>query len=107
MPDIEKAVRSDDQGTYIELSVTPDSKKSLFPAGFNKWRKKIDINVSSPAKDNQANKEILMTLATFFNKNIEDIYIVNGKKNKNKTVLIKDISFDTAVKKLQESINGL
>lgn len=107
MPDLEKAVRSDSQGTYIDISVTPDSTKCIFPAGYNKWRKKIDINVSSPAKDNKANKEILMIFSNFFNKNIEDIFIVNGKKNKNKTILVKNISFDAAVKKLQESLDGL
>lgn len=107
MPNIEKAVRSNPKGTYINVSVTPNSDKCLFPAGYNKWRKKIDIRVNSPTKDNKANKEVLMTVATFFSKNIEDVFIVNGKKNKNKTILVKNISSDNAVKKLQESLDGL
>ncbi len=105
MSNIEKAVRSNHEDAIFDIVVTPGADTSLFPAGYNKWRKKFEIKVSSPAKDNKANREVITTVATFFNKKIEDVFIVSGKKNKNKTVLVKNLSFKDALSQLQESIN--
>ena len=107
MDELKKAIKIQQDGTHFDLFVIPNANTTLFPAGFNTWRKKIEIKVSSEAKDNKANKEILTTVAKFFNKPVKDVFIVSGKKGKEKTILIKDISLNTAVKQLQESINGL
>jgi len=94
-------------GVTINLFVTPDAKKCVFPAGFNKWRKRIEVKVCSRAKDNLANLEVVKIVAEFFKKPIKNVCIVSGKKTREKTVLIKDVSENTAVKKLKESLNGL
>jgi uncharacterized protein (TIGR00251 family) len=90
----------------IDLFVTAGSKKCIFPAGFNKWRKRINVKVSAKAKDNLANLEVVKIVAEFFNKPIKNVYIIAGKKTKEKTVLIKDVSANTAAKKLKEALNG-
>jgi uncharacterized protein (TIGR00251 family) len=100
-------IKKHSNGTTINLFVTADSKKCVFPAGFNKWRRRIDIKVSAKAKDNQANIEVVKIIAEFFNKPVKNVYIISGKKAKEKTVLIKDVSTNTATKKLKESLNGL
>jgi len=107
MKNIHKAVKNKEDGTFLNLFVIPNSNTTLFPSGYNKWRNKIEIKVSSKAKDNKANKEVITTIATFFNKSIKDIFIVSGKKSKIKTVLVKDISIDDAAEKLSESLDGL
>jgi len=94
-------------GITINLFVTPNSDKSKFPAGFNKWRKRIEIKVCSNAKDNNANLEVIMVIAEFFNKQVKDVYILSGMKTREKTVLIEDISEKTASRRLRESLNGL
>jgi len=38
---------------------------------------------------------------------INNVLIVSGEKNKEKTVLIKHISKDNVLKKIKESLNGL
>ncbi|MEF8879029.1 MAG: DUF167 family protein [Candidatus Thermoplasmatota archaeon] len=106
MPNIEKAVGKHRDGVYLNLSVTPDSDSCMFPAGFNKWRRRIEIKVSSPAKDNKANKDVLTTLADFFNTPIENVFIVSGKKGKNKRVFVKDKSLNEIVDRLKESTDG-
>ena len=100
-------IKKHSNGTTIDLFVTADSKKCVFPAGFNKWRKRIDVKVSAKAKDNQANIEVVKIIAEFFNKPVKNVYITSGKKTREKTVLIKDASANTAAKKLKESFNGL
>jgi len=100
-------IKKHSNGTTIDLFVTADSKKCVFPAGFNKWRKRIDVKVSTKAKDNQANIEVVKIIAEFFNKPVKNVYITSGKKTREKTVLIKDVSANTAAKKLKESLDGL
>jgi len=99
-------IKKNSDGVTINLFVTSDAKKSVFPAGFNKWRKRIDIKVCSKPKDNQANLEVIKIVAEFFKKTIKNVYIISGNKTREKTVLIKDVSKDRVVKKLKESLNG-
>ena len=101
------AVREHQDGAILDLFVTSGYNICSFPAGFNRWRKRIEIKVSSPAKDNKANRDVIRTSAEFFNKSMEDVIIINGKKSRKKTVLIKDISSNNVLKKLKESLNGL
>jgi len=94
-------------GLTIDLFVKPDAKKCIFPAGFNKWRKRINIKVCAKAKDNQANLEVVKIISEFFTIPVKNVYIISSKKTKEKTVYIKNISKIKAVKKLKESLNGL
>ena len=107
MTDIKKSVRKRQDGTTIDLFVTPNARTPMFPAGLNKFRNRIEIKVSSPAKDNKANIDVIKTVSKFFGKNIADVYVVAGAKNKEKTVFIKGLSVGNSVKKLEETINGL
>jgi len=107
MDENEDIIKKHRNGVTIDLFVTPDSKKCVFPAGFNKWRKKIDVKVCAKAKDNLANLEVVKIVAEFFNKPIKNVYIISGNKTREKTVLIKDVSANTSAKKLKEALNGL
>ena len=100
-------VKKHESGVTINLFVTPISEKSKFPAGLNKWRKRIEIKVCAKAKDNLANLEVIKVVANFFNKQVKDVYVLTGKKTKEKTILIDGISENTVLKKLEESLNGL
>jgi uncharacterized protein (TIGR00251 family) len=101
------ALKKHRKGATIDLFVTPNAKKSVFPAGFNKWHKSIEIKVCANAKDNQANLQTIKIVADFFKTPINNVYIISGKKSRQKTILIKDISVDNVIKMLKESLNGL
>lgn len=103
----EDIIKKNSDGITINLIVTPDDKKSVFPAGYDEWRKAVKIKVCSPAKDNQANIEVIKTVAKFFDKPVQDVFIISGGKNKEKTVLVKDASVGYIVNKLEASLNGL
>ena len=107
MKKISKIVKKHQDGATINLFVTPGARSIIFPAGYNKWRGCVEIKVSSLAKDNKANKEVIKTVANFVNKPVENVYVVSGSKNRSKTILIKGISPDVVSEKLEESLNGL
>ena len=100
-------IKKHGSGVTINLFVTPDAEKCVFPAGYNKWRKRMEIKVCSKTKDNQANSEVVQIIAEFFKKSIKNVYIISGKKTRKKTVLIKNISENTAFQMFKESLNEL
>jgi uncharacterized protein (TIGR00251 family) len=107
MNNYEKSVKNHQLGATINLFVTPEAKTVIFPAGYNNWRRCIEMKVTSPAKENKANKEVIKTVADFFDKPVTEVFVVSGDKNRKKTVLVKDISADIISERLEESLNGL
>ncbi len=107
MPSLDRFIEKHEDGAILNISVKPDCDCIVFPAGFNNWRKRVEIQVKSPAKDNRANKDVIKTLSAFFEKPVNSIFVVSGSKNKNKTVLIKGVTPKFVTSKLRESNNGL
>lgn len=107
MGKIDKIIKKHPDGTTLNLFVTPKSQKIVFPAGINSWRKSIEISVAASAEDNKANKEIIKTVADFFEKPVTDVFVVKGSKNRAKTVLVKGVTFDFVSERLRDSLNGL
>jgi uncharacterized protein (TIGR00251 family) len=62
MGEIDKIIKKHQDGAVLNLFVTAGSRKIVFPAGVNNWRKCIDISVTAAAKDNKANKEVIKTI---------------------------------------------
>jgi len=107
MNKIEDSIKKCKDGALLDIFVTTNSKNDIFPAGFNPWRKRIEIKVSSEAKDNKANIDVIETIAKYFSKPRKNVAIVSGQKNKEKTVFVKDVLVDNVLKKLRESLDGL
>ena len=106
MGKLEKIVKKHQDGAVFNIFVTTAAHSLIFPAGFNNWRKCIEIKVCSEAKEDKANKEVIKTVANFFDKPLNDVYILSGRKNRQKTVLIKDTSVDFISNKLRGSLDG-
>jgi len=107
MGKIESIVKKHQDGATLNLFVTAGSRKIVFPAGVNNWRKCIEISVSAPAKDNKANKEVIKTVADFFKKPVNDVFIISGNKNNKKTVFVKGASVSFISDRLREALDGL
>jgi len=107
MAKIDKIVKKHHDGAIINLFVTPGVQSTIFPAGYNKWRRCIEIKIKSPAKDNRANKDVIKSVAEFLDKPVKDVFVVTGIKNRSKSVLIKGISIETVSERIKESLNGL
>lgn len=104
---LDEAVKKHPSGTVINLFVTADADANIFPSGFNKWRKSVEIKVNAPAEKNKANLEIIKIMSTFFNKSQMDVLVVSGKKNREKSVLIRGVSVSKVIDKIGESLDGL
>jgi len=100
MDNFKEAVKKHNSGTILALFVTPNAGLTIFPAGYNNWRKRIEIKVTSAAKDNKANKEVIKTVATFFQTNEKNVSIVQGDKSREKNIVIKHISAEEIIHKL-------
>jgi len=100
MGNFTEAIRQYDDGVILDLFVTPNAGVTVFPAGYNSWRKRIEIKVASAAKDNKANKELIKTVATFFQTNEKNVSIVQGDKSREKNIVIKHISAEEIIHKL-------
>jgi len=86
----------------IKIHVVPGSPKSIFPAGYNKWRKSLEIRVKSKAIENKANIEVIEKISSFFQIPSKNISIVSGKKSKDKVVLLENLNFTDAYKKIKD-----
>jgi len=104
---LEEIIKKHRDGTVLSVFVTPEARNVVFPAGVNKWRKCLEIKVKSPAVDNKANKDVVKTIADFFKKSVNDVFVVSGSKKREKSVLVKGVSIDFVSKKLKESLDGL
>jgi uncharacterized protein (TIGR00251 family) len=106
MCEFKEAIRKHRDGATLDLFVTPGAKCSVFPAGYDKWRKRMEAEVCSEAKEDKANKEIVGKLAECFNKPVKDVLIISGEKSREKTLLVKGASVDDVIKILRGSLNG-
>ena len=104
---LEEIIKKHRDGTVLSVFVTPEARNVVFPAGVNKWRKCLEIKVKSPAVDNRANKDVIKTVANFFEKPVNDVFVVSGGKKREKSVLVKGVSTDFVYQKLKESLDGL
>ena len=107
MSGLKDAIKEYQDGVSLNLFVTPKAPRSIFPAGYNQWRKRIEIKVVSEAKGNKANQEVVKTIADYFHTSERNISVVRGEKSREKTLFIKDMSTDKISKKLKESFDGL
>jgi len=91
-------------GTTINLFVSADASTKSFPSGFDEWRKRLEIKVVSPSKENKANIEVIKTISDFFDISYRNVSIINGKKNREKTVLIQGVNPNSVLGKLKGKI---
>jgi uncharacterized protein (TIGR00251 family) len=100
------AVASSPAGVLLRLHVVPGSSKTVFPAGYNEWRRCLEIKVAGEAKENKANIDVIETVAAYFHLASKDVSLVNGERRREKTLLLTNIRLDTVLTQLKEQLNG-
>lgn len=98
------ALREVSDGTVIDLEVTPGSKHTCIPSGYNPWRKRIEIKLSQAAQKGKANEQLIEHLAILFEIPNSSVNIISGTKNSQKSVLLKAVDIDVAVSVLEKRI---
>jgi uncharacterized protein (TIGR00251 family) len=80
------------EGIIITIEVSAGSKKSLFPDGYNPWRKAFGIAVKAPPVEGKANKAIMELIAGYFHLPVHAVTILSGQISSVKKVRIHGIS---------------
>jgi|Deesub1362B_J571_1020462.scaffolds.fasta_scaffold00231_14 hypothetical protein len=98
-----EALKQTDKGVLITLEVTPNSKQTEIPAGYNEWRKSVVVRVKSPPSRGKANSEIVKVMEKLFGRKVE---IVKGVTSSHKQVIVYSTTIDEVLEKLEEAGKG-
>ena len=82
------AIEETKEGCIIHLKVKI-GKENKFPAGYDEWRKRIEIEVNEEPVKGEANKRILKLLASLLCLAPNEAIIVYGEKSREKGILVK------------------
>jgi len=104
MPGFEDALTEDRHGTLIAIEVTAGARTSLFPSGYNEWRKTIGCRVSAPALEGRANKAVIAVIAETLDTSLSSVTISSGATSSLKKVLVTGMEKDTVAAILQQKI---
>ena len=99
------ALQQTEDGFVLSINVSPGSKKTVFPAGYNEWRKAIECRIKSPATEGKANNEIIKTVSNFFSIKKSDVVIISGATSSQKRIKISGIFLDDALTLISVEIN--
>lgn len=86
------ALLEDHNGTLLTIEVTAGAKSSLFPAGYNEWRKAIGCRVTAPAVDGKANKAVIGLISSTTGVPASAVSIVTGFTSSQKKVRIDGVT---------------
>ena len=93
---------SKDKDTILLVKIVPNSKKNYLTI----LNDRLKINITAPPIDNRANIFLIDYISKNLNIKKNLIQIVQGKKSKLKSLLIKDLSRDDINQKILEVINA-
>ena len=101
----EDAVRSAKDGTVIDFEVSPGSKSTNVPSGYNQWRKRIEAKLQAPPEKGRANEELIKSLSTMFNVPTSSIEITAGATDSRKSIKLLGVSRDTVISTLRGKLS--
>lgn len=91
------AIKIRPKDVIIELEVTPGSKHTIIPSGYNSWRRRIEVKISEKAQKGKANEQLVDALSKFLQISASQIKIINGLKSTHKSVLIESNEIDKLI----------
>ena len=89
MCDCTPAVRETGDGTLLKVRVTTGCDSARFPAGYDQWRKCVEVKVTAPPERGRANRELLDIMAAFFDLPANELSVAFGHTSREKGVLIR------------------
>ncbi len=82
-------IREMDGGIVIPVKVQPNTSNEKV---MGEYGGQLKIAVNAPPEKGRANKAIVKVLAKWLNVRNSDIYLMHGKKSKDKEVFVKNIT---------------
>lgn len=90
-------------GVILDLEVIPGAR-IVEIAGYNPWRKRIKIKLSSKAEKGRANQQLVSTLSELFNVNAKDVIIISGILSNSKSIKILGAEAEEVEKILESRV---
>lgn len=94
------ALSEDREGTIIAIEVNAGSKTSVFPDGYNLWRKAIGCRVAASPIEGKANRAIIRLISDALHIPVSSISIQSGSTSSQKRVLIKGLDKEGVLMRL-------
>ncbi|MDI3539836.1 MAG: uncharacterized protein PWQ52_959 [Methanolobus sp.] len=102
----EDAIKMASGGVIIDVEVTPGSKRTCIPGGYNPWRKRIEVKLSENAQKGKANEQLVEGFSSLFGVREADVCIVTGLKNTKKSVMLTGVSRERAMAVLGRDLDN-
>ncbi len=85
----------------VEVKVTPKSKRpGVEVVSVNQEQIKLKVKVSEPPEDGKANKEVIESLADFFNVPKSKVELKSGHTSRDKVFFIEGVDLNSIPKQL-------
>lgn len=86
------ALKAAQGGTLVEVEVVPGSRESVFPAGFNPWRGRLEAKVRAPPEEGKANAELVALVAQALGVPPARVRIASGQASRRKGVAVEGLA---------------
>lgn len=94
------ALKPAGEGVVLEVEVVPGSRESLFPAGYNAWRGRIEAKVKAPPEDGKANAELCALVADALGVPPSAVRVASGQASRRKSLAVAGLARDAAAQRL-------
>ncbi|MCK4459781.1 MAG: YggU family protein [Methanosarcinales archaeon] len=92
----ENAIKSTGNDTIIDLDVTPGSKSTEVPSGYDVWRNRIRARLTAKAIGGKANRQLIDELSGVFGIN-QSLVRLSGETSTKKSVKLIGITREDAI----------
>jgi uncharacterized protein (TIGR00251 family) len=98
---MEDAIEPVPGGVRLLLDVHPGASDDRFPAGYERWRRRIKARVQAQAQDGQANAAVVRLVAQALGVPAARGAITAGALDRRKSVVVAGLAREDAVRLLQ------
>lgn len=106
MMDINDVVTLASSGEVSVVIELQPSSSSTEISGFNEWRKRLQVKVTSPALKGAANQDLINLMSDFFGLPNSSVKLDSGAKDRRKRILLSDISLELVREKLDQYLEN-
>ena len=92
----ENAIKSTGDDTIIDLDVTPGSKSTEVPSGYDEWRNRIRARLAVKAVGGKANKQLIKELSGIFGIN-QSLVRLSGETSTKKSVKLIGVAREDVI----------
>jgi len=97
----EDALKTASDGTIIDFEVSPGTRETKVPSGYNEWRRRIEARLKAAPERGKANEELIGALSALLGVPSTRIEITAGTTNSRKSLKIKGMARDEIIKILR------